>query len=146
MAHVQNLWENTVAGRRVRTERYGKGSRWQARYHDPDGHERTRLFDRKQDAERFLVTVSADVLRGAYVDPNAGRITFGDFAERWLAAQTFSESSREATELRLRLHATAHFGHRERRSIKPSVIQSWLRRLQQDLAPSYVRTVFTNVS
>jgi integrase len=73
-------------------------------------------------------------------------VTFADFAGRWLAAQTFSESSREATELRLRLHAAEHLGQRELRSIKPSIIQSWLRRLQQDLAPTYVRTVFTNVS
>jgi integrase len=146
VAHVQDLWEKTVAGRRVRTSRYGKGNRWQARYLDPDGHERTRTFARKQEAERFVVTVRADVLRGAYVDPAAGKVTFAEFAERWLAAQTFDESSREATELRLRRHASRHFGHRELRSIKPSVIQAWLRKLQQELAPSYVRTVFTNVS
>ncbi|MBW3643354.1 MAG: site-specific integrase [Actinobacteria bacterium] len=146
MAHVQDLWEKTVRGRRVRTSRYGKGNRWQARYLDPDGHERTRTFARKQDAERFVVTVRADVLRGAYVDPDAGKVTFAEFAVRWLAAQTFDESSREATELRLRLHASRHFGHRELRTIKPSVIQAWLRRLQQELAPGYVRTVFTNVS
>lgn len=146
MAHVQDLWAKSVDGRRVRTDRYGKGRRWQARYFDPDSRERTRTFDRKQDAERFLATITADVLRGAYVDPDAGKVTFADFAGRWLAAQTFSESSREATELRLRLHAATHFGQRELRTIKPSVIQSWLRRLQQDLAPTYVRTVFTNVS
>lgn len=146
MPHVQDLWEKIVDGRRVRTDRYGKGRRWQARYLDPDSRERTRMFDRKQDAERFLASITADVLRGAYVDPGAGKVTFGEFAERWLAAQTFGESSREATELRLRLHAAEHFGQRELRAIKPSVIQSWLRRLQQDLAPSYVRTVFTNVS
>jgi hypothetical protein len=146
VAHVQDLWEKTVAGRRVRTSRYGKGNRWQARYLDPEGQERTRTFARKQDAERLVVTVRADVLRGAYVDPDAGKVTSAAFAERWLAAQTFDESSREATELRLRRHASRHFGHRELRSIKPSVIQAWLRKLQQERAPSYVRTVFTNVS
>jgi integrase len=146
VAHVQDLWEKTVGGRRVRTSRYGKGNRWQARYLDPDGHERTRTFARKQDAERFVVTVRADVLRGAYVDPDAGKVTFAEFAKRWLAAQTFDESSREATELRLRLHGSRHFGHRELRSIKPSIMQAWLRKLQQELAPGYVRTVFTNVS
>ena len=109
---------------RVRTDRYGKGRRWQARYLDPDGRERTRTFDRKQDAARFLTTITADVLRGAYVDPDAGKVTFADFAGGWLAAQTFSESSREATELRLRLHAAEHFGQRELRMIRPSVIQS----------------------
>lgn len=104
------------------------------------------MFARKQDAERFLTTITADVLRGAYVDPDAGKVTFGAFAERWLDAQTFGESTREATELRLRLHAARHFGQRELRSIKPSLIQAWLRGLQQELAPTYVRTICTNVS
>lgn len=146
MGHVQDRWEKTVDGQRVRTDRHGKGRRWQARYRDADGRERTKDFERKQDAERFLAMVTADVLRGAYVDPNAGKIRFADFAERWLVAQTFGDSSREATEIRLRIHANAHFGRRELRSIKPSTIQAWLRRLQQSLAPSYVRAIFTNVS
>ncbi len=71
MAHVQDLWEKTVDGHRVRTVRYAK-------------------------------------------------VTLADFAERRLAAQTFTESSREAAELRLRLHAASHLGQRELRSIKPS--------------------------
>ncbi len=146
MAHVQDLWEKTVDGERVRTARYGRGNRWQVRYRDPDSVERTKTFARKQDAERFLVTISADVLRGAYVDPNAGKVRFAEVADTWLAAQTFGDSSREATEIRLRLHANAHFGHREIRSIKPSTIQAWLRKLQRDLAPTYVKAVFTNVS
>jgi integrase len=146
MAHIQDRWERTVDGKRVRTARYGNAKRWQARYRDPDGHERTRDCARKADAERFLATITSDVLRGAFVDPNAGKVTFGDFAERWLEAQTFTESTREATEYRLRLHAIEHFGKRELRSLKPSVIQAWLRGLQRSLAPTYVRAIFTNVS
>ncbi|MDP8960704.1 MAG: hypothetical protein M3N32_03675 [Actinomycetota bacterium] len=83
MAHIQDLREKTVDGRRVRTSRYGTGNRWQARYLDPDGRERTCTFERRQDAERFLVTVRADVLQGAYVDPDAGKVTFAEFTERW---------------------------------------------------------------
>jgi integrase len=146
MAHVRDRWERTIDGQRVRTARYGKGKRWQARYQDPDGRERNQDFDRKQDAERFLASISSDMLRGAYVDPHAGRVTFREFAESWLAAQTFTETTREATELRIRLHASGHFGDDQMRAIRPSSIQAWLRRLQQDLAPAYVRVVFANVS
>ena len=146
MAHVQDRWEKLIDGRRVRTARFGKGKRWQARYFDPDGNERARDFARKQDAERFLATITSDVLRGAYVDPDAGKVTFSSFVERWLEAQTFGESTREATELRLRLHAVPTLGARELRDLRPSVIQAWLRGLQDQLAPSYVRTVFVNVS
>lgn len=45
-------------------ERRGPG-RWRARYRGPDGKERSRTFDRKADAERFLVTVESDKLRGS---------------------------------------------------------------------------------
>lgn len=146
MAHVQDRWERIVDGQRVRTDRYGQGKRWQARYVDPEGRERTQAFERKQDAERFLTSVAADVLRGTYIDPLGGRVTFRAFAEAWLAAQTFTETTREATELRLRVHASSHFGDHELRSIRPSVIQAWVRQLQDNLAPTYVRVVFANVS
>lgn len=116
MAHIQDRWEKTTDGRRIRTDRYGKGRRWRARYLDPDGNERNKTFARKADAERFLASVTSDVLRGAYVDPDAGKVTFGEFARQWLEAQTFGESTREATELRLRLHAEPHLGKRELRT------------------------------
>jgi site-specific recombinase XerC len=35
------------------------------------------------DAERFLVSVEDAKLRGAYVDPAAGRVSFSEWAERW---------------------------------------------------------------
>ena len=146
MAHVRDRWERTVDGQRVRTARYGKGKRWQARYWDPEDNQRNKDFDRKQDAERFLAAMTSDVLRGTYVDPDAGRVTFRDFAKSWLASQTFTETTREATELRLRLHASAHFGDEQIRSIRPSAVQAWLRQLQKNLAPTYVRVVFANVS
>jgi len=146
MPHVQDRWESVNDGQRARTNRYGQGKRWKARYQDPDGTERSRMFERKQDAERFLTTIAADVLRGAYVDPDAGRITFADFSQQWLTAQTFTETTREATELRLRLHAVPALGDYELRNLKPSIIQAWLRGLQTKIAPSYVRTVLTNAS
>ena len=100
----------------------------------------------KARGSRAVRCVTADVLRGAFVDPAAGKVTFADFAERWLEAQTLTESTREATELRLRIHAVRSLGPWELRAIKPSVIQAWVRGLQNDLAPTYVRTVSTNVS
>lgn len=73
MAHVEDRWEKLVGGRKVRTDRYGRGDRWRARYLDPAGRERSQTFARKLDAERFLATVETDKLRGAYLDPQAGR-------------------------------------------------------------------------
>ncbi len=71
MAHVQKLI------------RRGK-TRWQARYRDPAGKERTRLFDRRLDAERWLASAEASKLSGEWTDPTLGKTTVGVWAERWL--------------------------------------------------------------
>jgi integrase len=55
-------------------------------------------------------------------------------------------STREATELRLRLHIFPELGGRELRALRPSVVQAWTRSLQQRLASNYVRVVFANLS
>lgn len=69
MAHVEDRWERRLPdGKKVHTERYGKGDRWRARFLDPTGAERSRGFARKVDAERWLATVEADKARGRYVD------------------------------------------------------------------------------
>ena len=48
---------------------HGATVTWQARYRDPEGHQRKQTFARKVDAERYLVGVSSRVLDGSYVDP-----------------------------------------------------------------------------
>jgi integrase len=79
-------------------------------------------------------------------DPRAGKVTFGDFAERWLADQTFDESTHEAVESRLRVHILPTFGGIELGAIRPSTLQAWLRGRQQECAPRYVRVMLANVS
>jgi integrase len=121
------------------------GTVFDVRYRDPDGGQRTQTFKKKTLALGFMNTVEADKLRGTYLDPDAGRIKFKTFAEQWLAAQTFDESTREAVELRLRVHTFPTLGAKQLRQVKPSTIQAWLRSLDS-LAPSYCRVIFANVS
>ena len=61
--------------------------RWRARYRDAADKEHSRHFDRKIDGTRWLDEVTASVVTGMYVDPNAGKITFRKYAENWRAAQ-----------------------------------------------------------
>src|SRR5262245_17461527 len=63
-------------------EKRGPG-RWRARYRGPDGRERSKTFDRKTDAERWITTQGADVARGDWIDPSLGRMTFGHWVTRW---------------------------------------------------------------
>lgn len=127
-------------------KREGRPKPWEAVYRDPDGRQRTKAFARKVDARRFLATVEADVLRGAYVDPQAGKVTFAAFAEEWLAAQTFDGKTREGVESRLRAHLLPTFGSLELRALKPSTVQGWLGSASRELAPSTVRLLLATLS
>ncbi|MEZ5259775.1 MAG: hypothetical protein R2705_23705 [Ilumatobacteraceae bacterium] len=42
-------------------------------------------FANKTDARRWLATIEADMFRGVWTDPNAGKIPFGEYATRWVA-------------------------------------------------------------
>ena len=62
-------------------------TRWYVRYRDPGGEQRTKTFDRRVDAERYLTTIESSKLTGSYVDPARSRVTVGEWADRWLAGQ-----------------------------------------------------------
>ena len=49
--------------------------KWRARYYDEAGKQHARHFARKTDAQDWLDSVTASVVRGDYVDPRAGRVT-----------------------------------------------------------------------
>lgn len=120
--------------------------RYRVRYRDPEGRSREKWERRKVDAEAFLTQVEGAKLDGTYLDPQAGRMTFGEYAQGWLAAQTFDDSTREGVEARLRLHILPTFGSRELRSIQPSQVQAWLRGRQQAHRPAYVRLMLVTLS
>ncbi|MEH0842218.1 site-specific integrase [Micromonospora sp. CPCC 205711] len=84
-------------------------------------------------------------LRGAYVDPVAGRITFADYAEGWLRTRSFDESTRETTEIRVRKHLLPYFGKRQLAAIKPGHIREWDASMVGKLAPSTRSVVFAHL-
>jgi integrase len=127
-------------------KREGRGNPWRVRYRTPDGKSRSRQFGRKVDAQRFLVEIEHRKNSGAYLDPSAGKVTFGAFVQQWLAAQTFDPATREAVETRLRVHILSTFGAMEIRAIRPSMVQSWLRGRHESCAASYVKVILANLS
>lgn len=148
---VDDLWylaKRGPDGERVPSKRYGRGKRWRVRYVDDAGQDKVVLFEKKIDADRFDANVRADISRGEYIDPKAGRVRLADYARDWLDGVTCDPSTREAMEIRFRLHILPALGGRELRDLasRPSVIQAWVRGLQSTLAASSVRTVFANLS
>lgn len=126
--------------------RSDRGNRWEVRYRDPEGKQRGRLFDRKVDAERFVGTTTADMLRGTYIDPGAGRVTFADYAEPWLASRVHRPATAARVEGDLRVHVLPHLGHRPIAAIRHSEIQGWVRARSEVLAPGSVENAYRTVS
>lgn len=90
---VEDRWWKNVRDahgntKRVPSARYGQGLRWMARWVDPDGRERTKCFEKRSVAQRWLDTeVVAKIATGSYVPPQAGRLTVGEMHESWSATQ-----------------------------------------------------------
>jgi integrase len=148
MASVADRWHvtNSSTGKKERSARYGRGKRWQVRYRDPAGESRNRSFDKKADAERFLVELSGQLLQGRYVDPRAGRVSFAEYATPWLERQILAPTSLVAVELRLRVHLFPTWGKTALVQIRPANVQRWIRGLQDELAPGYVRLIAGTMS
>lgn len=122
----------------------GGKPRYDVNYREPDGTRRRKTFLKKDLADKFATKVEHDKNSGAYIDPDAGKVTFKAYAEQWLAAQTFDVTSREGAEMHLRLHVYPVLGGKQLRAIKPSTMQAWLRGLT--MSSTYQRLIFGTVS
>jgi hypothetical protein len=111
----------------VQKRNQGGKTTWRARVRLPDGRERSRSFDRKVDAERWVVETQAQLNRGNVIDPRAGQITLAEYAGQWQAAQMYRPSTAEVTASRLRRHVLPTFGHRPIGSLRPSEIRAWVK-------------------
>lgn len=117
---------------------------WLARWRDPDGAQRKKSFAKKSDAERFLITVNADLLRGTYVDHRAGRVTLQDFAEsRWLPSLVHVRpNTLDTYRAHLGNHVLPAFGRRPLSSLRRQDCRTFVAALASRLAPSTVSTVY----
>ena len=107
----------------------------------PNGPQKTRMFDKKGDADRFLVKVQHDLLTGRYVDPRAGMRTVGDYAAEWVTRQNWKPSTHERAERVLRLYILPIFGNRPLAAVKAPQLDTWIRSL--GLAPATARSIAT---
>ena len=101
--------------------------RWQARVFTPDG-ERTAVgtYRTKADADRALRVVTADIVRGGYIDPRRGRVTFESYAVSWLEHRpNLRPRTREVYDGQLRRHLLPTFGAMELAKITGSVVRAW---------------------
>ena len=75
-----------VGKRRFGRVRELPSGRWQARHKGPDGIDRPapHTFASKRSAERWPTFTEAEIVRGDWIDPEAGRIQFSEYAVAWI--------------------------------------------------------------
>jgi hypothetical protein len=64
-----------------------RSKQWRARYYGLDGRERSKSFDRKIDAERWLSAQLVKLDRGEWVDPDLGRVPWAEYSEHLQASR-----------------------------------------------------------
>ncbi|KUL26603.1 tyrosine-type recombinase/integrase [Streptomyces regalis] len=130
----------------VPSAEHGVGKRWQVRYRDADGEQRKENFEKRSAADARAAEVEADLNRGTFVDPKAGKTTLREFAQDWLAARTSDPSTIEVRERHLK-HILPVLGSRPIRSIRPSTVQSWLSgMLAETMSPTYANGILGTLS
>jgi integrase len=136
-------------GLKVPSAKHGRGKRWRARVKDAGGKLLQPSFDRQEDAKAFEAETRADVARGTYVDPDAGKIRLREYGNTWLeTVWSGSSSSREHMERRFRLYVYPVLGDHELRTLaqRPSIIQGWLAGLRRSMANNSIRPIFAHLS
>ena len=98
--------------------------RWMARYRAADGKTRSKTWDRKTDAERWLRAELGRRDRGEWVDPKLGKTRFGEWAETVMGARLHTRASTQARDRSyLDSLVLPTFGGFELRRITPADIQ-----------------------
>jgi integrase len=117
---------------RGRKRRFGSvrklpSGRFQARYPGPDGLLRTapETFETQTAAERCLVDIEADMRRGEWIDPDAGKVSLKEYAERWIRERDLEDRTRELYEGYLRNHVGPYLGHLMLMELTPPRIRTW---------------------
>jgi integrase len=120
-----------------------RSDRWEARYRDAVGAQRTKTFDRKSDAKAFLAAVETAVRRGEWRDPALARIQFADWVDEYLAGAVHKrKNSLVQNRSHLRCHILPVFGPMPLVAIRPLDVRRFVEQLSTRLAPSTVRTVY----
>jgi len=117
--------------------------RWRARYRDLSGRSRSRTFDRKVDATRFLELTAADLQRGEWTDPTLRRSSLRSWAESWFeTTAALKPSTRVGYRHVLDRRVVPHWGDRPLGSIDRAEVRQWVAELADEgLSAKWIRNI-----
>jgi integrase len=111
---------------------------YRANWRDAAGRQRAKTFHTKREAKVYLAEVETSVSRGLYVDPHAGRIRFGTYADRWLNARNDEITTAARDTSIMRNHVVARWGTTPLAKIDHLAVQQWVTELGGRLSPATV--------
>jgi integrase len=116
----------------MRKRRFGRvrvltSGRYQARYPGPDGIDRPapETFATKKDAEIWLTLKEAEIRRGDWLDPVAGKVSFVVYAVNWIDDQVLKPRTEELYRGLLKNHLASAFGDLDLCDIREGDIRRW---------------------
>jgi integrase len=118
--------------------------RYQASYwHQGKRHVAQYTFTTRTLATDWLTSEKAKVLRGVWIDPDAGKITFAALSSQWLCSNPAKrESTLARDEIALRLHILPTLGYRKIGSITPVDVQNLVSAWSRDQSPRTARRTY----
>lgn len=116
--------------------------RHRACWRDPAGQQRSKTFRTKRDANAFLAEVESALNRGTYVAPDAGRLRFTDYAQRWLSNRNDEKATAARDASIMRNHVLPRWGAVPLAKIEHSAVQEWVTKLGERLSPATVRECY----
>lgn len=148
---IDDLWYLTkrdADDNRIPSKRHGRGKRYRVRVDSPDGNTPTKSFHKLSDAKRYDNNIHADISRGLYIDPVAGKISLRDYSEQWRTQQIHIDTTEDKVERAFRLHVWPLLGETPMDVIRRSHIQSWVkdRSAEGVLAASSLHIVYGYLS
>ena len=128
-------------------KRLNDGSRaYLVRYRTTDGHERSKQFKRKREADAYVNLVEVDRLNGGLIDPRLGRITVSEWWDQWWPTVTNLRISTRARDAQFyKSHIRPVFGDTPLGKLDRTSLRSWLAHLGSpsgsNLAPATIHKV-----
>ena len=124
-----------MSKRRFGRVRVLASGRYQARYPGPDGIDRPapQTFATKKDADVWLTLTEAEIRRGEWMDPDAGKVPFGKYAANWINDQVLKPRTDGLYRGLLKNHLAA-FGRVDLRDIREGDVRRW-RKERLDAGP-----------
>ncbi len=123
--------------------------KWQATYAVNGKNYSAGVFSSKGRASAELAAIETRLRERTWVEPSAGRMGFGDYAEGWLRNRTdLRPRSRDQYSSLLRNHVIPHFGHLRLAQVSAHDVRSWhaalLERVPGTAPPAYrlLRAIF----